>query len=107
MDDGNSDEYDGVHKAQRHITADDVNMLRGQIASPNALKNEIEELKHTIDKNYDKLSHRLTIYTGIAVAALMLFVGILAKEFIFAVNGKSTTTQAQSTTLPAHHHIKE
>lgn len=92
MDDGNSDEYNGVHKEQQHITAEDVNKLRGKIASPNVLKNEIEELRHIIDKNYDKLNHRLTIWTSIAVAALMLFAGIFIKDY-FISSGQSTTTQ--------------
>lgn len=70
MDDGNSDEYNGVHKAQRHITADDVNMLRGQIASPNALKIQIDELKQGINK----LEHKLTViyYAGGSVLVILM-----------------------------------
>jgi len=94
LDDVTSEEYDGVHKDQRHITAEDVNNLRGQIASPNALKREIDELKQTIDKNYDKLSHRLTIWTGIAVAAFMLFVGIWVKEYFFSNDTKVNPAQS-------------
>jgi hypothetical protein len=104
MDDGNSDEYDGVHKDQRHITADDVNMLRGKIASPNALKQEIDEIKQIVEKNYDKLNHRLTIWTGIAVAAFMLFVGIWVKEYFFTSSSKSSTPQSQLTVSPENRH---
>ncbi|MCM0080573.1 hypothetical protein L4X63_03115 [Geomonas sp. Red32] len=94
-DDGNSDEYDGDHKDQRHITANDVNNLRGRIASPNALKQEIDDLKQLINKNHDSLSHRLTIWTSIAVATFMLFVGIWAKEYFF--NSKTYQDKEQST----------
>lgn len=74
MDDGNSDEYNGVHKAQRHITSDDVNMLRGQIASPNALKSEINELKQEINK----LEHKLSVIYGIGGSVLAISLTALA-----------------------------
>lgn len=78
MDDGNSDEYDGVHKAQRHITANDVNMLRGQIVSPNALKSQIDDLKQEIKK----LEHKLTvIYSAGGAVLVILMTGLVT--FLF------------------------
>jgi dCTP deaminase len=96
MDD-DTDPYDGEHKDQRHITADDVFNLQGQIASPNALKKEIDALKQTMENNYDKLSNRLTIWTSIAVAIFMLLAGISVKEYFFNKGGKTESTQPQRT----------
>ena len=104
MDDGNSDEYDGVHKDQRHITADDVNMLRGKIASPNALKQEIDDIKKTIESNYDKLSNRLALFTTIAVAIFMLLAGIVVKEYILTPSSKSAAQQTHQKTVPESQH---
>lgn len=78
MDDGNSDEYDGVHKAQRHITADDVNMLRGQIASPNALKCQIDDLKQEIKK----LEHKLTVIYSVGGSVLAILLTALVTFFV-------------------------
>jgi hypothetical protein len=44
----NEDDYDGAHQGQMHITSDDVMRLQGDVASPAALKKEIEELRSTI-----------------------------------------------------------
>ncbi|GFE59579.1 hypothetical protein [Geobacter sp. AOG2] len=83
MDNGNSDEYNGVHKDQRHITADDVNMLRGQIASPNALKKEIDDLRHEYEKKYIKLEHYITIIYSVGGSLLAILSAIILK-FLFA-----------------------
>lgn len=77
MDDGNSDEYNGAHKAQRHITAGDVSMLRGQVASPNALKKEIEDLRHEYDKKYIKLEHTLTIAYSVGGSLLAFLTAVI------------------------------
>jgi len=41
--------YDGVHKNQQSLTAPDVSLVQGEIASPGELKRKIEELTHKVD----------------------------------------------------------
>lgn len=78
MDNENSDDYNGVHKDQRHITADDVNMLRGKIASPNSLKNDIHDLRIEYEKKYMKLEHTHTMMISIGGSIfVILFTAII------------------------------
>lgn len=81
MDDGNSDDYNGIHKDQRHITADEVNMLRGEIASPNALKKEIEQIKHDYENKFIKLDHTVNIIYSIGAASIAIIVSAIITLF--------------------------
>lgn len=85
MDDGNSDEYNGAHKAQRHITAGDVSKLRGHVASPSVLKKEIEDLRNEYEKKYIKLEHTLNVtYTvGGSLLAILTTVIITMFKLVF------------------------
>jgi dCTP deaminase len=48
LDEDNEDEYRGNHQGQKHITPEDVMHLQGEMASPAALKKEIDELRAAI-----------------------------------------------------------
>jgi dCTP deaminase len=46
----NEDEYSGRHKGQMSITPEDVMQLQGAVASPAALKKEIDDLRLDCDE---------------------------------------------------------
>lgn len=79
MDDGNSDDYTGIHKAQRHITADEVSMLRGPVASPSVLKKDIDDLRHEYEKKYIKLEHTLAIIYSVGGSFLAILTATIMK----------------------------
>ena len=48
LEEDNEDDYRGNHQGQMHITPDDAMHLQGEMASPAALKKEIDELRSSI-----------------------------------------------------------
>jgi dCTP deaminase len=48
LEEDNEDEYRGQHQGQMHITSNDTMRLQGEMASPAALKKEIDELRSTV-----------------------------------------------------------
>jgi dCTP deaminase len=85
MDD--TDPYDGDHKNQENISADDVYNLQGQIASPNALKKEINEMKQEYDKRISNLGHTIKFMTGAVMTLVGIFIGFWIKS---AADNKNT-----------------
>lgn len=45
----NEDRYDGKHQGQMGLSSEDVTRLQGDLASPAALKKEIDELRSTVN----------------------------------------------------------
>jgi len=48
LPESNVDAYNGKHKGQSGISSDDVTRLQGDVASPQSLKKEIDELRETV-----------------------------------------------------------
>lgn len=85
------DGYDGQHAMQHGISSEDVMQIQGEVASPAALKKQIDELRNDHDRRFsaldDKMEQRLsaiedkiTSRTTIVAALLTaLLVGVFFK----------------------------
>ena len=74
LDRPTSDVYDGGHLNQSNITSNDVMRIQGDVASPAALKIEIDKLRN----EYEQLSQNVTMWrqvtTGLFIAITLLIV---------------------------------
>ncbi len=75
MPEENEDEYSGRHKGQMNITPEDVTQLQGEVASPAALKKEIEDLRSTVT-NW-KAATMGALLTAIATALAAIFAAVM------------------------------
>jgi len=71
----NDDEYVGRHKGQMSITPEDVMQLQGEVASPAALKKEIDDLRTTV-ANW-KAATTGALVTAIATALAAVFAAVI------------------------------
>src|SRR5947209_2040658 len=78
------DMYDGAHANQIEITDEDVMKIQGQVASPGALKRQIERLRNEVR------------VLEILLLAILAVVGAFAKSCI----DKSTTAPPPTSTAP-------
>ncbi len=77
LDEKNEDDYVGRHKGQMGITPADVMQLQGEVASPAALKREIDELRVTVT-NW-KAATTGALITAIATALAAIFAGVMKR----------------------------
>jgi dCTP deaminase len=74
LPEANDDEYEGRHKGQMSISSDDVMRLQGDVASPAALKKEIDELHSAINNwkyvTMSVLGSAVTLGIGAALWAI-------------------------------------
>ena len=71
----NDDAYNGRHNGQMSITSEDVMRLQGEVASPGALRKEMDELRAMVSNWKAATIGALT--TAIATALLAIIVAIL------------------------------
>ena len=84
LDKPTADRYDGGHSNQEDITSGDVMQIQGEVASPAALKNEIDSLRN----KFDKLSQgvrfwqglMISLFSGIAILIVTLFINLLRSD---------------------------
>jgi dCTP deaminase len=69
----NEDDYHGQHKGQMNISSDDVMRLQGEVASPAALKKDIDQLRSTVDNWKAATIGALITAVATAIAAVIKF----------------------------------
>jgi dCTP deaminase len=69
----NDDDYDGQHKGQMSISSEDVMRLQGEVASPAALKRDIDRLRSTVENWKAATIGALITAVATAIAALIKF----------------------------------
>ena len=87
LDKSTADRYNGAHLNQEDITSGDVMQIQGEVASPAALKKEIDSLRN----NFDNLSQSFrtwkvllgSLLSGIAILVMTVLINLL----IGLVNG--------------------
>jgi len=67
----NADPYNGRHQGQLFITADDVNRLQGEVASPAALKKDLDDLRATVRQWKAAVIGAVILFGGTFVATLL------------------------------------
>jgi dCTP deaminase len=75
----NEDEYNGRHKGQMTITSEDAMRLQGEVASPAALKKEIDEIRSTVANWKAATTGALITAVATALAAIVAAVVKLGK----------------------------
>lgn len=75
LDEKNEDDYHGRHKGQMGISAADVMQLQGEVASPSALKKQLDELRTTVG-NW-KAATTGALITAIATAVAAIFAAVM------------------------------
>lgn len=71
--------YSGDHNGQTGISDNDVSLLQGELASPAALKVDIEKLRTDYDKKINALDHSMGVIRTIGLSIIGLIVGVLLK----------------------------
>jgi dCTP deaminase len=84
------DGYVGPRERQMGITASDVQYLRGEIASPAALKQEIKDLEASVDKRVTALEKDVTLYRSVVIALLIALLLTWLKELREPKHGASS-----------------
>ncbi len=69
----NEDDYNGQHKGQMSISSDDVMRLQGEVASPAALKKDIDQLRSTVANWKAATIGALITAVATAIAAVIKF----------------------------------
>lgn len=80
LDRNTQDCYKGEHVNQLQISAKDIRQLQGEIASPAALKKEIEEVKNDLEKKISSLEKDVSLWRGIFIALLLAILGPCFRE---------------------------
>jgi len=76
------DLYDGEHRNQDGITSNDARMLHGDVASPAALKKQIEELRSNLDQRLSTLDDKIVTWRTVTITLLSaILVLILGTAF--------------------------
>ena len=71
LPESNEDDYVGTHKGQMTIASDDVMRMQGDVASPAALKKEIDELRSTVANWKAATTGALVTAIATAIAAVL------------------------------------
>lgn len=74
------DVYDGQHASQVGITSEDVRLLQGEVASPGALKKEIDELRSTNEQNLKSIEKEISIWRGITIGIIGLLFTLIIRR---------------------------
>ncbi len=75
LDQPTLDKYQGSREGQMGVAAADVRQLRGDIASPAALKKELQELRTDIEKKTSSIEKEILIWRAVGIALLIAVVG--------------------------------
>lgn len=99
FDVGLSESYDGGHQSQKSISDEDVMRLTGEIASPAALKREIEGIHTKIDKMKATITTIISI--GTAIFILLLSVVFLDQGTSISDRSSDVRNSEQSSAISA------
>ena len=99
LDEPTDTEYHGVHQNQDRLTAEDASRLRGEVASPGALKKRIDELDRDFARRITECEHRLgfrrTVLLVLLGAAAGTFFGLTVARFDWGKpNGRDQAIRA-------------
>ena len=104
--------YAGKHQGQDRLTAEDASRLRGEVASPGAVKIQIRKIEADFDRRIakceDRLSIRRTVIVGLIIAAAGVFFGAVVSTFDWGKPNdrdqaiKANVEPASSKRPPAH-----
>lgn len=72
--------YNGKHQGQNEISAELIEQLKGDLASPNALLMQIKDLEDRLTKKTDELSGKKNYLTWLYQALLIVFAGLFINE---------------------------
>lgn len=67
----NADRYKGKHQGQDSITDDDVNRLQGEVASPAALKKDLDDLRAMVGQWKAAVIGAVILFAGTFIATLL------------------------------------
>lgn len=98
LSDATLDGYDGEHAKQRNITSEDVMQLHGEVASPAALKKQIDDLKSEYDRRLSVFEEKISTWKQITIAVLTgliaLFLLVLRSFFEGGATQRSVPTES-------------
>ncbi len=105
----NSTPYKGKHNGQTEISAENISALKGELASPNALLNQIKGLSNKIDNKTEELKgkkdYNKWILQAIAVILAGLWIGEMLKNhniqqgFEYGIASKTAKEEIKSINL--------
>lgn len=72
--------YNGTHQGQKEISAELIEQLKGDLASPNALLTQIKDLEDRLTKKTDELSVKKNYLTWLYQGLLVIFAGLFINE---------------------------
>lgn len=75
-----ADLYKGAQAGQNEITSEDQNRMHGQIASPGALKEELNDLKTDLERRLSHVEDRMGLNRTLLVAVIVAVLGLVAKS---------------------------
>jgi len=105
LDQITTDGYDGNNAGQNEITSDDINRMQGDVASPGALKNQIDKFALDYDSRLgaleDKLKSRKEFWNGLSVGILILVITLVAEQLIERGFAKKQPEPEIKATAPA------
>ena len=99
LDTPTTDTYNGRHNHQKGLSADEVMMIQGDVASPAALKKQLDEFKNETDRKMAVLDTQLAFWRGASIAVLFIIIAAIAKptaDWLFS--GKTNGSAATPTT---------
>jgi dCTP deaminase len=68
--------YDGMHNGQKEINTDDIRSIQGELASPAALKLQIDQLRTDHDKKITAVEGTVNTLKGVAITILFVLIGL-------------------------------
>ncbi|HVS90463.1 MAG TPA: hypothetical protein VHE59_00425 [Mucilaginibacter sp.] len=74
--------YDGNHQDQNEISAELIEQLKGDLASPKALSDQIKQLEISITKKTDELSGKKNYLIWLYQALIVFLGGLLIAEMV-------------------------
>jgi len=95
------DLYNGTHNNQKGLTSNEVMQIQGDVASPAALKKELDNLRTDIEKKFHATEHSITVLRTIAISVacglLLLLLNAIAKPAIDSLFTSKSASPAPST----------
>lgn len=72
--------YNGKHQGQNEISAELIEQLKGDLASPNALMMQIKDVEDRLTKKTDELTGKKNYLTWLFQGLLIVFAGLFINE---------------------------
>lgn len=78
LDRETTDAYSGVHAGQKEISDNDVMKIQGDIISPSAIKEKIDDLQRQVDK----LDNRFWVAITLSLLLIASIIGAIIKSYL-------------------------